>query len=151
MNKKWIGAIVTGTILVVFFTILIHAELITDEKRFLIIPLANINQTVTNQSFDYPNVSPNIDVHFVEILPNAESGWHTHEKPLIVTILHGKLTVHYENQDNTITTKYYNAGDAFVEAINTKHNGVNEGIIPVKIHIVTLNPDDNWRDIYLQE
>ena len=149
MNQKWIGVIVTGIILVVFFGILIHAEIITDEKRFLITNLGSITQTILGEPFNYPDNSPDIDVHYVEILPRAESGWHTHSTPVIVTILHGEVDVYYCTGEtanflgechNTFVN-HYTAGDVFVEAINTKHNAINNELIPVKIHVVTLNPD----------
>lgn len=145
------GVIATGIILAVFFSVLIHAEVITDEKRFLITNLGSIHQTITGEPFNYPDNSPNIDVHYVEILPQAESGWHTHNNPLVVTILHGEVDVYYcigESADfvgecpNTFVN-HYSAGDVFVEAINTSHNAINEGFVPVKIHVVAFNPDEN--------
>ncbi len=160
MNKKIIFAIATGIIIAGFSGILIHAEMTTDENRILVEKLAFINQTILKQSFEYPSDPPNVDVQFVEILPGAESGWHTHDVPLIVTILHGDLTVYYcYEDDNSIdieqcqnkgTARNYHAGDSFVEAIDIEHNGVNEGVVPVKIHVVALNPVENWDDVYSQ-
>ena len=159
MSEKIIGFIAVGVIFTVFFGMLIHAELITDEKRFLITELGNIHQTTIGQSFEYPSNPPNIDVHFIEILPGAESGWHTHDTPLVVTVLHGEITVHYCNEEiensadkeqcnDKGIVRNFQTGDSFVEAINIEHNGVNDGVIPVKLHVITLNPDENWKDIY---
>ena len=161
MNKKIIFAITAGIVIAGFFGILIYAEMFTDENRILVEKLASLNQTILEQSFEYPPDAPNVDVQFVEILPGAESGWHTHNVPLVVTILHGDLTVYYcyEDDDNSIdikqcqnkgTARNYHAGDSFVEAIDVEHNGVNEGFVPVKVHVVALNPIENWDDVYSQ-
>ena len=133
------------------------------KKRFFIEELITTNQTILGQSFEYSSNPPNVDVHSIEILPGAESGWHTHDMLLVVTILHGDFTVYYchegshesypadiEQCPNMGTVRNYQAGDSFVEAIDIEHNGVNEGVIPVKIHVVALNPIENWDDIYLQ-
>ena len=124
-----------------------------------------MNKTVLNQSFEYPTGPVNIETNYIESLPGAESGWHTHDRPLLVTILHGTLAIYYcyEDTENSIeldecaetgdkigTVRYFEAGDSFVEAINVRHNGINEGLIPVKTHIVALNPDQVWDEIYLQ-
>lgn len=149
-GDKKIAVIAIVTVFVAFFGTLIHAELITDENRFLITDLAVLNQTILGQSFEYPS-SPNFDVHFVEILPGAESGWHTHDMPLIATVLHGEITVYYcievsdriseeiEHCPSGAIKRHFVAGDSFVEALNIEHNGKNEGFIPVKLHVVSLN------------
>ena len=121
--------------------------------RFIITDLGILNQTTLGEPFEYPSTPPSIDVHFVEILPGAESGWHTHDEILIATVLQGEITVYYEvtTADDKYIIKKYKTGDTFVEAIDTRHNGVNEGAIPTKLHIVTLNPGESWKDIYYSE
>lgn len=147
VSEKIIAVIGVGFVFAIFFGTLIYSELVTDENRFLITDLGSIRQTITGQPFNYPDNPPNIDVLFIEILPHAESGWHTHSTPMVVTVLHGELEVYYctdetddfmDECDNTLVN-HYTTGDVFVEAINTKHNGVNEGVIPVKLHVITLN------------
>lgn len=149
MSEKKIAIIATIVILVVFFGVVIHAELVTDDRRFLISSLGEIEQTILEQPFEYPLGNPNIEVHFVELLPGAESGWHTHEKPLIVTVLYGQMVVYYEDPDTgDITSITYKPEDVFIEAIGINHNAFNEGLFPTKTHIITLSPDDGWEDIY---
>ena len=161
ISRKTMFLIVIGISLAVFLGILLHAELITDEKRFLVSKLGNMNSTILGQSFEYPSGLIDIEVHYIEILPGAQSGWHTHDRPLLITILHGTLDVYYcyedtdyptylEECDGNGTIKHFEVGDVFVEAINTKHNGVNNGLIPLKSHIVALNPNQVWDEIYLQ-
>lgn len=141
MDGKQVSLIVFGLTAAVVFGIIIHGEMTTDEDRILITNIGDIKHTIIEQSFNYPENPPDIKVKFIELLPKAETGWHTHSTPIISTILHGDITVSYcldgEECDN-ILVHYYTAGDTFVEAINMKHNGVNEGVIPVKIHVVTL-------------
>lgn len=159
MSEKRVAIIAVVVVSVMVSILLIHGEIITDDNRFLITELAMLNQTILEQPLEYPLGTPQIETHFVEILPHAETGWHTHDVPLIVTVLHGEITVNYCLDDFDFTYKecvdtisnVYKTGDSFVEAINIEHNGINEGVIPVKIHVVTLNPQKTWDDVYLPE
>lgn len=160
LSKKKITLFVIAGLAVSFATTLLYSEQVTDENRFLIQKLVQTDQTVVGEPFAYPDAPANIETHFIEMLPGAESGWHTHDVPLIVTILHGEITIYYCDkewtsteacpQDRLYAIERFSEGDSFVEAMNHLHNGKNEGIIPVKIHVATLNPGEHWEDKYDQ-
>ncbi len=151
-SKPIIAIIVLAAFFVAFGVMVLHAELITDEKRFLIQKINDINQTAIGEAFEYPSNPANIEIHFIELLPGASSGWHTHDVPLIVTVLHGEVTIYYCNENpDCSNVKSFKSGDSFVEAINVRHNGINEGVIPAKLHVTTLNPEDNWTAKYTAE
>ena len=160
LSKKRITLLVIIGLVVSFAATLLYSEQVTDENGFLIQKLVQTDQTVVGEPFEYPDAPANIETHFIEMLPGAETGWHTHDMPLIVTILHGEITIYYCEkdligvdscpQDRLYVTEKFSEGDSFVEAINVLHNGKNEGIIPVKIHVVTLNPDENLENKYDQ-
>ena len=134
--------IAIAAVVVVFgfiFGTIVYSETIVDENRFLRTDLGTYNQTILGQPLDY-----SFDVQVVEMLPGAETGWHTHDKPLLGYIVHGSLEVTYcedwvDNQCIDEFTKIYHHGDFLVEAIDTYHNGKNTGPYPVKIHVVVLN------------
>ena len=158
-KKRMILFVIIGLV-VSFIAVLLYSEQVTDENRFLIQKLIQTDQTVLEEPFAYPNTPANIETHFIEMLPGAESGWHTHDVPLIITILHGEITLYYCDKnwtsaeacppDQFYTIEKFSEGDSFVEAMNVLHNGKNEGIVPVKIHVVTLNPGEDWEDKYDQ-
>lgn len=73
--------------------------------------------------------SPEVTVMTVELPPGAETGWHTHPVPVYAYVLSGSLTVEIEGK----TTSIFNAGDAIIEVVNTRHCGKNAGDVPVKL------------------
>ena len=160
LSKERITLFAVIGLIVSFVAILLYSEQVTDENRFLIQKLVHTNQTVVGEPFEYPDTPANIETHFIEMLPGAETGWHTHDVPLIITILHGEITIYYCDkewtsaeacpQDRLYDIKKFSAGDSVVEAMNLIHNGKNEGIIPIKIHVVTLSPGEHWEDKYDQ-
>jgi quercetin dioxygenase-like cupin family protein len=65
----------------------------------------------------------------VEIAPGKETGWHMHAIPVYAYIIEGTLAVEIEGGKRYEFKK----GQAIIEVINTLHNGVNIGSIPVKL------------------
>jgi quercetin dioxygenase-like cupin family protein len=55
--------------------------------------------------------------------PNETTGWHRHDAPLVAWIVEGEVTVDY----GASGTKTFKAGQAFVEAFKSDHNGRNTG------------------------
>jgi quercetin dioxygenase-like cupin family protein len=73
--------------------------------------------------------NPEVTVMTVELLPKAETGWHTHPVPVYAYVLSGSLTVEVEGKKTSI----FQAGDAIIEVVNTRHCGKNTGDVPVKL------------------
>ena len=73
--------------------------------------------------------SPEVTVMTVELPPGAETGWHTHPVPVYAYVLSGSLTIEMEGK----ITSIFNAGDAIIEVVNTRHCGKNTGDVPVKL------------------
>ena len=63
---------------------------------------------------------------------------HRHGVPLFAYILSGELTVDY----GTHGTRTYRQGDAFMEAMDVAHFGINRGNAPVRILTVYMGADD---------
>ena len=77
----------------------------------------------------YPSGKPEVSGLIVEIAPGGQTGWHLHPVPSFAFILEGELDVEQKNG----SVKHVKAGDAFVEVVNTLHNGRNVGTVPVKL------------------
>jgi quercetin dioxygenase-like cupin family protein len=73
--------------------------------------------------------NPEVTVMTVELPPGAETGWHTHPVPVYAFVISGSLTVEVEGKNTLI----FQAGDAIIEAVNTRHCGKNTGAVPVKL------------------
>lgn len=86
---------------------------------------------VTNigQAIAYPSAEAKITAVIVTLAPGEETGRHRHPVPLYGQVLSGELTVDY----GELGSKSYRAGDAFMEAMNTWHNGHNTGDGPLRI------------------
>ena len=67
--------------------------------------------------------------NLVEIAAGGQVGRHMHPVPVLVYVLEGELTVEADGQP----ARTYKAGQAAVEVVNTWHNGLNRGAVPVKL------------------
>jgi len=78
----------------------------------------------------YPQTqNPELSGLLIEIPAGAETGWHLHPNPCMAYVLEGAIEVTQEGGP----TRKFSAGDSFVELVNTRHNGRNQGSTPVKI------------------
>ena len=91
--------------------------------------LLSSGETVIGQRISYPQGTATITAAIVTLPPGAETGWHRHDVPLFAYVLEGELTVDYGSDGQ----KTYSAGEAFLEAFKTEHNGINPGPRPAKI------------------
>jgi quercetin dioxygenase-like cupin family protein len=72
------------------------------------------------------------------IQPGAVGKWHTYPNHPVVYVAEGTLTVEFRGGE----PKVYNAGQGFVEPINTVLRGTNRGQTPVKLVIFQLSPPE---------
>ena len=100
-------------------------------NKLLVTETTNIGQKI-----HYPHDGPaQIQSLLVELAPGAETG--THKHPIITYgyMLSGTIEIKYGG--GRIRT--YKKGDAFIEAVNTRHNGKNIGKTPAKILVVFIS------------
>jgi len=91
--------------------------------------------TVLGQPLAYPTQLPaEVSSSIITLLPGQQTGWHRHDAPMYAYILSGTVTVTYDGD----VTKTYRKGQAIMEAVGTRHNGVNKGEEPVRILVVNL-------------
>jgi quercetin dioxygenase-like cupin family protein len=88
----------------------------------LLTPLFKGAETVIDQKIAYPAGDPKVTAAIVVIAPGKETGWHSHEVPLFVTMLEGDISVDYGSKG----VKLYKAGESFLEAMDWPHNATNK-------------------------
>ena len=94
--------------------------------------------TVLGQTISYPTQQPaQVSSVIITLLPGQQTGWHRHDAPMYAYILSGAVTVTYDGG----ITKIYRKGQAIMEAIGTRHNGVNKGDDPVRILVVNMGAE----------
>jgi quercetin dioxygenase-like cupin family protein len=91
--------------------------------------LLKATTTITGQKLEYPRRNPQVTATLVEIPPGVDVGWHEHPNIRYVYVLDGTLTIELENG----TKRDFPAGTIFVEAVGTKHHGLNTGSAPAKV------------------
>ncbi len=91
--------------------------------------------TSIGQPIAYPaNGTPQVTASVVEIPSGGETGWHSHTTPLYAWMVAGSLTVEYEG-GRKIT---FHDGEPIIEALNTSHNGRNNGSTPARLLVFNL-------------
>ena len=94
-------------------------------------------RSVLGQPLAWPDGTPAITAAIITLEPGRETGWHRHDVPLLGYILEGALTVDYGPGGS----RTYAAGDAFIEAFETDHDGRNAGAVPVRLLAVYMGAE----------
>lgn len=94
-----------------------------------ITPILKTTTTVTGQKLTYPMKNPEVTALVAEIPPGTDVGWHEHPNIRYVYVIEGVLTIEMEGG----VRKEYPAGSIFVEAVETRHHGMNLGTGPLKV------------------
>lgn len=92
-------------------------------------PVLKTGTTATGQKLEYPKQSPQVTVTLVEVPPGIEVPWHEHPNLRYVYVIDGTLTIEFENG----IRNEFPAGTMFVEAVRTRHRGLNAGPAPVRV------------------
>jgi quercetin dioxygenase-like cupin family protein len=97
-------------------------------------------QQVVKEILPTPPKGDELEVRLVTatIQPGAVGKWHTYPNHPVVYVAEGTLTVEFRDGE----PKVFNAGDGFVEPINTVLRGANKGQTPVKLVIFQLSPPE---------
>jgi quercetin dioxygenase-like cupin family protein len=97
-------------------------------------PLLNATESVVGERLAYPSGPPVVTSLIVTMTPGESTGWHKHGVPSYAYILAGQVTVEYEGSGR----RTYKHGDAFMEAMDRWHTGVNDGAEPCRILVVFM-------------
>jgi quercetin dioxygenase-like cupin family protein len=99
------------------------------ESKIKVTPLLETVTTLTGQKLEYPKNNPQVKVTMAELPPGAAVGWHEHPNLRYVYVLDGTLTIEMEDG----TRRVFPTGTIFVEALRTRHRGLNAGATPAKV------------------
>jgi quercetin dioxygenase-like cupin family protein len=97
-------------------------------------PLLTSTESVVGERLAYPSGPAVVTSLIVTMAPGESTGWHKHGVPSYAYILAGQVTVEYEG----VGRRTYKHGEAFMEAMNLWHTGVNDGAEPCRILVVFM-------------
>jgi quercetin dioxygenase-like cupin family protein len=93
------------------------------------------DQTIVGETIHYPQGEPvNIRSLIVTLKPGEATGWHKHGVPTYGYMLSGELSVDYGKKGKRV----YRTGEAFMEAMDWWHNGLNETGKPARVLVVFM-------------
>lgn len=96
-------------------------------------PVLQSGATVAGAPIAYPRTdSAEVTALRVEIGPGGETGRHMHPYPTFALVLEGAIEVEIDGG----MAYTYEAGDSFLEVINSWHNGKNNGTTPAKVLVI---------------
>lgn len=101
------------------------------------VPLLSTGKNIVGETIRYPQGNAHVTAAIVTLAPGGRTIAHRHGVPLFAYILSGELTVDYGAHG----TRTYKQGDAFLEAMDVTHFGINRGAEPVRILAVYMGAD----------
>jgi quercetin dioxygenase-like cupin family protein len=104
------------------------------KRGYPAVPLLSTGKTIVGETIRYPKGDAHVTAAIVTLAPGGRTILHKHGVPLFAYILAGELTVNY----GTHGTRTYKQGQAFMEAMDVAHFGVNKGAQPVRILAVYM-------------
>jgi quercetin dioxygenase-like cupin family protein len=108
------------------------------------VPLLSTGTSIVGEMLRYPTGgAAHVTAAIVTIAPGAMTIAHKHGVPLFAYILDGELTVDYGAHGK----RTYRAGQAFMEAMEVAHFGINTGAQPVRILAVYIGADGGANDV----
>ena len=98
------------------------------------VPLLSTGTNVVGETIRYPQGAAHVTAAIVTLAPGGRTILHKHGVPLFAYILSGTLTVNYGKHG----TRTYRQGEAFMEAMDVPHDGINSSKQPVRILAVYM-------------
>ena len=116
-------------LMILAFTVPSRTTALEAPAAVKVTPLLKTQTSWNGKAIEYAKGTSQVSGFLFEIEPGAQTGWHLHPTASFAYMLQGELEVRLKNGQS----KRFSTGDAFVEVINTLHDGHNIGKIPVKI------------------
>jgi quercetin dioxygenase-like cupin family protein len=118
--------------------ILISGSAVAEDRGYPAIPLLSTGKNIVGETLRYPTTGlAHVTAAIITLAPGAKTIAHKHGVPLFAYILDGELTVEY----GTHGTRTYKKGQAFMEAMDVDHFGINRGAEPVRILAVYMGAE----------
>lgn len=113
-----------------------HAR--SEDSGYPAMPLLSTGTSIVGEPLRYPtNGAARITAAIITMAPAAKTIVHKHGVPLFAYILEGELTVDYGAHGK----RTYRKGDAFMEAMDVAHYGLDSGGEPVRILAVYMGAE----------
>ena len=104
-------------------------------KGYPAVPLISTSTNIVGETIRYPTTgAAHVTAAIVTLGPGAKTIVHKHGVPLFAYILDGELTVDYGSHGK----RTYKKGQAFMEAMDVAHYGINMSVSPVRILAVYM-------------
>jgi quercetin dioxygenase-like cupin family protein len=124
--------------LLIAAVILTSTHAVAEDRGYPAVPLLSTGKNIVGETIRYPTTGPaHVTAAIVTLAPGAKTIAHKHGVPLFAYILDGELTVDY----GTHGTRTYKKGQAFMEAMDVTHFGINHGAEPVRILAVYMGAE----------
>lgn len=115
------------------FALALVSSPVLAEEHVKITKLLQSSTTIEGKTIVYPPADKaEMAVLLVELAPGGEIGLHMHPVPLVVYMMEGELEVEVKGGK----THKISEGSAFLEVVNTWHNGSNRTDKPIKFLVV---------------
>ena len=132
------AGVLCAAILVTGVAIFVWPIRVLAEDPPVIETLLETQTTNLGQPIEYPAASAaKITAVIVTLAPGEETGRHRHAVPLYGQVLSGQVTIDYGAHGS----KTYKAGEAFMEAVGTWHNGHNSGDETLRILAIFMGAE----------
>ncbi|MDP2697639.1 cupin domain-containing protein [Thalassospira sp.] len=101
-------------------------------------PLLDTSRNIIGETLVYPDSgAAKVTSLIVTMEPGETTGWHKHGVPIYGYILEGQVTIDYGVHGK----RSYQAGAAFMEAMDNWHDALNDGDGPVRILVVFMGAE----------
>ncbi|MGA1530392.1 MAG: cupin domain-containing protein [Kiritimatiellia bacterium] len=111
-----------------------NENLVSVRSLFAETPVSAVGEQIV-----YPGGTPaEISAVHITIPPGHKTSWHKHGVPLFIYVLSGVLEVDYAEKG----MRTVEAGSAFMEAMDHRHRGINNGTDPVEVLAVYMGAKD---------
>jgi quercetin dioxygenase-like cupin family protein len=106
-----------------------------EQQGYPAVPLLSTGTTIVGETIRYPTTGPaQVTAAIVTLAPGEKTSVHKHGVPLFAYILEGELTVDYAGYSK----RTYRAGEAFMEAMDVAHFGINTGAQTMRLLAVYM-------------
>jgi len=130
--------VLCAAVLVAGVAIFVWPIRVLAEDQPVIETLLETQTTNLGQPIEYPTGNAaKITAVIVTLAPGEETGRHRHAVPLYGQVLSGQVTIDYGDYGS----KTYKAGEAFMEAVGTWHNGHNSGDETLRILAIFMGAE----------
>jgi quercetin dioxygenase-like cupin family protein len=93
-------------------------------------PVLKTSTTLAGTPIVYPKTdTPEVTAVTIDVPPGGDIGEHMHPVPTFVYVLKGAIDIFPKGSE----PRHYDAGQAYMEVVDTPHDAVNKGSVPAEL------------------